>query len=98
MNTIKELALQVTTKMEAAGHSPTTIWRLYVDSLLPAVRYHEAQGSKHFNPDIMAEYIRDVRQRRSGGIISGGHCARLLNGINKITRLNNTGAIECHAL
>lgn len=94
MNKIKELANRVTEEMQAAGHSPTTIWRLYTDTLLPLVKQHEEQGAEYFNPDIVAEYVRGIKERRIAGTISRGHSARLMNGINKITRLHDTGKIE----
>jgi integrase len=94
MNEINELARRVAQEMETAGYSPTTVWRMYADALVPLVRQHEAQGEKYLNTDIVAEYRRRIYERKKEGTISCKYSNRMLDAANKITRLNDTGKLE----
>jgi len=91
---ISELACQVTKKMEAAGYSSTTIWRMYSYALIPLVRQHEAQGVEYLDMDIVIEYRQRIFMRQVSGTINRKHSSRLLDGVDKLTRFNDTGKLE----
>ena len=93
MYKINELAWQVTEEMTAAGYSPVTTWRMYAQSLIPIIRYHEEHGEECLNQELMAEYVRDIKERRSSGNLSRGHSSLLVEGANKMLRLSDTGKI-----
>jgi len=93
-NNIGQLALRVVDKMREAGYSPTTCWGHYVDSLLPLVRYHELRGASDFNPDIVADYKRDVEARKERGEIKRGQRAYLLDGAEKMARIHDTNKLS----
>jgi len=94
MQKIKELALQVTKEMELAGYSPITIWKLYAEVLIPLVRKHEARGTEYFDIEIISEYRQQIIARQASGTIKRNHSSKLLDGLNKLTRLNDTGKLE----
>jgi integrase len=89
-NSIRQLALRVVEKMREAGYSPTTCWGHYIDSLLPVVKYHESRGATAYDPDIAADYARDVESRKERGKIKRGHRAYLLDGAEKMSRIHDT--------
>jgi len=91
---INELARQVTKKMETAGYSPVTIWRMYADVLIPLVRQHESQGTEYLDMDIVTEYRQRVFMRQMSGTITRKYSSRILDAVNKLTRLNDTGKLE----
>jgi len=91
MTNIKELARGVTTEMEAAGYTQNTIWSLYIYALLPLIKYHEENGTEDFNPYLTAKYERNVKERLERGEVVRGYYYHRLRGIEKITRLHDTG-------
>jgi len=93
MKTINELALDVTSGMETAGYAQATIWSLYIDALLPLVRFHNKNGTEYFDADLTAEYERGVKQRCSDGEISRGTYYHRIRGLDKIKRLHDTGKL-----
>lgn len=93
MSNINQLALSVTAEMEAAGYAQQTIWSLYIYSLLPLIRYHAEHGVEDFDAYLTAEYERTEKQRYESGEISRGHYYHRLRGIDKITRLHDTGKL-----
>lgn len=94
MYKIGELAWQVTQEMTAAGYSPVTIWRTYAESLIPVVRYHKKHGEDCLNQELMADYIRAIKARRSNGSFSRKHSSFLIDGANKMLRFSETGKIS----
>ena len=94
MEKIQDLARRVTREMEAIGYSPITIWTMYVDTLIPLVRQHEAKGAEYFDADIVAEYRRRIYEKREKGTVSRNHSGKMLEAANKLTRLHDTGKIE----
>ena len=94
MENIRELALKLTEEMKEAGYSLPTIWKMYIESLLPVIKNHEEHDCKYYDEDIAAERIRQVKERYDAGKISRSHCAHLINGVNKLSRLHNTGKLE----
>ncbi|MDR2043653.1 MAG: tyrosine-type recombinase/integrase [Clostridium sp.] len=93
MQTIQELAMRVPAEMTAAGYAQNTAWQLYIYSLLPLVRLHEAQSKTHFDTDLTADHIRELRARYYGGEISCRLYVQRIYGIEKITRLHETGKL-----
>ena len=93
MKTIKELALEVTAEMEAIGYRQNSIWTLYVYALLPLIRYHEDNGTEYFDAYLAAEYERGVKQRLENGEITRGTYHQRIRGLDKITRLHDTGKL-----
>jgi hypothetical protein len=93
MQTIQELAMSVATEMTAAGYAQSTSWQLYLYALLPLVQLHEAHGKTHFDANLTADHIRDLKGRYYDGEISRGHYFHRIRGIDKITRLHDTGKL-----
>jgi integrase len=93
MQTIQELAMSVTTEMTAAGYAQSTTWQLYLYAILPLVRLHEARGKAHFDADLTAEHIGELKNRYYSGDISRVHYYHRVGGIDKITRLHETGKL-----
>jgi len=93
MRTIQELAMDVTDEMGIAGYAQNTIWSLYIYALLPLIKYHKERGTEYFDADLAAEYERCVKQRYSDGEIVRMTYYHRMRGLDKITRLHDTGKL-----
>jgi len=93
MQTIHELARTVTTGMEMVGYTQCTICSLYMYTLLPLITFHKRHGTEYYDPDLTAEYERIIKQRYNDGEITRGTFYHYKRGLDKITRLNDTGKL-----
>lgn len=93
MKTITELAEELTAKMKEAGYTQCTTWMLYIYSLLPLIRHHHDNGTEYFDAQLTAEHARTLKQRLDNGDITRGTYYHRMSGIDRITRLHETGKL-----
>ena len=85
--------MSVATEMMAAGYAPATAWGMYIYSLLPLVRYHEAHGATYFDADLTAEHVKGLKERFYSGGMERGYYYDRIRGIDKIVRMHETGKL-----
>jgi site-specific recombinase XerD len=71
--------------MRDTGYTEASYLGFYADALLPIVRFHEERGADEFAPDILADYIRMVEQRKADGLIGKGQRQHLLYAAEKMS-------------
>ena len=57
------------------------------------VRLHEAHGKPYFDANLTTEHIAELKSRYYSGEISRNHYYHRIRGIDKITRLHDTGKL-----
>ena len=67
--------------------------QLYIQSLLPLIKYHKEHDTEYFDAYLAAEYARGVKQRYVDGEIKREHYYHRMRGLDKITRLHDTGKL-----
>lgn len=95
---IKELASETTKAMQKAGYAEHTALRYYVDTYVPIIRFHEANGKSDYDPETMRKFIQMMEERAKCNGCGSAWYLKVKRGISQLNSFYDTGKIDWYWL
>ena len=92
--TVKDLAVKTREAMRANGVTEYSLWKQYMECLLPIARWFKKRGHDMFSEELAYQYLNENAQRLNNGEIKKNYHNYMRRGMERMMAVYGCGAPE----